>query len=58
MKADIIIVAVIVAYCLFVVARRFRKSKEGGCGCGCSGCGHSCSSEYGYENLFGEEKGK
>lgn len=60
MKADIIILAVIAAYCAYVVVRRLRKSKEGGpcCGCGggCSGCGHSCAGRCSYENLFKEEK--
>lgn len=60
MKADIIIIAVIAAYCLYVIARRRRKSKEGGAGCGCgggcAGCGHSCAARCGCEDLFKEEK--
>lgn len=55
--ADIIVVALVIGYCAFVIINRHKKNKKakasgGCCGscCGCSGCS-SCSNPY-YENIY------
>ncbi|WP_290770846.1 FeoB-associated Cys-rich membrane protein [Anaerofustis sp.] len=55
--ADIIVLALVIGYCAFVIINRHKKNKKakasgGCCGscCGCSGCS-SCSNPY-YENIY------
>ncbi len=49
MVADIIVVALVLAYCVFVLVRRFKASKQtkenpcAGCCGSCSGCSACCS---------------
>lgn len=51
---DIIIIALIIGYCGFVIFNRIKKNKEGGgCCCGCSGCsGCSSCSNSSFENIY------
>lgn len=40
----VVIVAVIAAYCVFVIRKKIRDVKAGKfCGCGCSQCGKNCA---------------
>ena len=43
MLANIIIMALILGYCAFLIYRSLKNKKEGK-GSGCAGCGGSCSS--------------
>lgn len=46
MIAGIIIGALIVLYCIWVVRRRVRQIRQGQyCSCGCGGCSHNCGSK-------------
>lgn len=38
MIAGIVIVLLIVLYAFFVIRKKHKDIKNGGCGCGCSGC--------------------
>lgn len=46
MIAGIVIVLLIVLYAFWVIRKKHRDIKNGGCGCGCSGCSgkNSCGS--------------
>ncbi len=46
MIAGIVIVLLIVLYAFLVIRKKHRDIKNGGCGCGCSGCSgkNSCGS--------------
>ncbi len=59
--ADIVIIALIIAYCIFLYVRHCKKKKDGtagacsGCCTGCSGCeGGSCGGVP-YSEIFKEE---
>ncbi|WP_329382139.1 FeoB-associated Cys-rich membrane protein [Anaerofustis sp. HA2171] len=50
---DIIIIALIIGYSAFVLYNHFKKKKNGGCGCSCSGCsGCSSCSNSSFENIY------
>ncbi|MBO8437176.1 MAG: FeoB-associated Cys-rich membrane protein [Spirochaetes bacterium] len=58
--ADIIILALVFAYSVFLVARMLRRRRKGIAGCGCSGsCAtcHGCSAGY-IDKLIAEAKEK
>ncbi len=41
--ADIVIIALVIAYCIFLYVRHRRKKKNGETGCsGCCGCCANC----------------
>lgn len=41
--AGIVILALIIAYSVFVIRKKIRDAREGKyCGCGCSGCSKTC----------------
>ena len=46
MIAGIVIVLLIALYAFLVIRKKHRDIKNGGCGCGCSGCSgkNSCES--------------
>ena len=46
MIAGIVIVLLIALYAFLVIRKKHRDIKNGGCGCGCSGCSgkNSCGS--------------
>lgn len=62
MLADIIIMAAIIGYCVFLIWRRNKRKKEnkgkpgcgGGCSGGCAGC-PGCQSVY-PDSLYKDEK--
>ncbi len=60
--ADLIIILIIAAYCIYLIAGMLRKRKtgKGGCGCGCSGSCSSCSgcSAFDIDKLIKEAKEK
>lgn len=54
MIAGIVIVLLIVLYAFLVIRKKHRDIKNGGCGCGCSGCSgkNSCGSRTKENNSF------
>ncbi len=55
--ADIVIVALIIAYCVFLYVRHRKKKKEGTAG-GCSGCCGDCRGCGGvpYSEMFKDKQ--
>ncbi len=59
--ADVVIIALIIAYCVFLYVRHRKKKKDGtagicsGCCAGCSGCSEGCCGGVPYSKIFKEQ---